>query len=503
MRRPIRTLAAGLLAAALPAATAAALIPSGGAAGAAVSGSPVVLWAPSSVTVSAYGSGHYIYDSLGVRLNAPDAAFEIRSHRPTYDDLISTDWTSGATTGTLPAGTLTDFSTLPRFYNIKVRRADGSIAYRKTPGACLNGETGRLGPEAPLRSPYPFGCPTNPYTVGGVMGVQQGWSVALYDWNQSIRLKPGDYTATAEIQEPYRTAFGIAEADAEVTYDLHIVEQAQCRATPGSARGCRPSAPTPGGKALIPRAQRPTGTSGGALAGPVMDLRALPAFGISMGTNGRSLRFGANVWNAGDSPLVLDGFRRSGEDVMDAYQYFFDAQGNETGYQQVGELHWHAANHNHWHFEDFAQYELLNADMSLAVKSRKQSFCLAATDAVDYTVPGADWHPENTDLSTACGGQSALSIREVLSAGSGDTYYQFRYGQAFKIDSLPNGIYYIKVTANPQGNLVEGDTTNNSSLRQVRIGGQGANRWVRPAQVGIIDEGDLLGFRAALRQQLG
>lgn len=502
MPRPIRILAAGLLAAALPAATATAVLPSADAAVSAPAPSPVVLWAPSSVTVTAYGTSHDVYDPLGVRLNAPDAAFEVRSHRPTYDDPIGTGWTSGASSGSLPPGTMTDFSALPRFYNIKLRRADGSIAYRKTPGACLNGEAGRLGPDSPLRSPYPLGCPTNPYTVGGVMGIQQGWSVGLHDWSQSIRLKPGHYTATASISEPYRTAFGIAATDARVTYELHVTTEGECRAVAGAERGCRPASTTRG-RALTPRAQRPSGTSAGAVAGPVMDLRSLPAFGISIGSKGRSLRFGANVWNAGDSPLVIDGFRRSGEDVMDAYQYFFDAEGNETGYQQVGEMHWHAANHNHWHFEDFAQYELLNADLTLAVRSKKQSFCLAATDAVDYTVPGADWHPDNTDLSTACGGQSALSIREVLSSGSGDTYYQYRYGQAFKLDGLPNGVYYLKVTANPQGNLVEADTANNSSLRKVRIGGQGANRWVKPAPVGVIDEGDLLGFRAALGRSLG
>jgi hypothetical protein len=49
-----------------------------------------------------------------------------------------------------------------------------------------------------------------------------------------------------------------------------------------------------------------------------------------VGNHGRSLRFSATVWNAGDAPLVVDGFRRPGEDAMDAYQYFFDADGNET-----------------------------------------------------------------------------------------------------------------------------------------------------------------------------
>jgi hypothetical protein len=111
---------------------------------------------------------------------------------------------------------------------------------------------------------------------------------------------------------------------------------------------------------------------------------------------------------------------------------------------------------------------------------------------VDYTVPGADWHPENTDLSTACGGYDALSVRQVLSAGSGDTYGQYRAGQAFRIKDLPNGIYYVAVQANPlfdgARNLVESDYENNDSFRKIRIYGKPDRRKVEVFQVGIIDE---------------
>ena len=157
---------------------------------------------------------------------------------------------------------------------------------------------------------------------------------------------------------------------------------------------------------------------------------------------------------------------------MDAYQYFFDADGNQTGYQQVGEMHWDAKNHQHWHFEDFARYRLLDEDKTRRCVSRKQSFCLANTDAVDYTVPGADWQPENTDLSTACGGHDALSVREVLAAGLGRHLRPVPRRPGLQIKNLPNGIYYIAVEANPERNLVESDTTNNVALRKIRIGGK-------------------------------
>src|SRR4029079_4313845 len=110
-----------------------------------------------------------------------------------------------------------------------------------------------------------------------------------------------------------------------------------------------------------PAASEPTEASGGTVAGPVPDLQSLPPFDMSIGSGGNYLRFSATVWNAGDSPLVVDGFRRPGEEVMDAYQYFFDAEGNQTGYEKVGQMEWHAANHQHWPFHDFARYRLLKA----------------------------------------------------------------------------------------------------------------------------------------------
>ena len=60
---------------------------------------------------------------------------------------------------------------------------------------------------------------------------------------------------------------------------------------------------------------------------------------------------------------ALCGFRRADEDVMDAYQYFYDAGGNEVGARLAGTMEWDARDgHLHWHFTDFAQYNLLKAD---------------------------------------------------------------------------------------------------------------------------------------------
>jgi len=169
---------------------------------------------------------------------------------------------------------------------------------------------------------------------------------------------------------------------------------------------------------------------------------------------------------------VVDGFRIKDTKEMDAYQYFYDDNGNEVGSAPAGGLQWDPRpGHNHWHFKAFATYRLLNSTRTLTERSGKEAFCLAPTDAINLNTENANWKPASTDLSTACGSEGALSIREVLDTGWGDTYGQYLPGQSFNVTNLANGVYYIEVLANPDHKLAESNVNNNSALRKIRIGG--------------------------------
>ncbi len=466
------------VAAALPAATAAP----DHAGRAADTAAPISLWAPKAVTAYAYKKR--TWTDLGLRLIAEGAPFEIWSHRPSYDEPIQSVWHRADGDVPLPAGSMSSFSGLDGFLSVRITPAQGGTGLHLVRKACLNGWSERVRPDAPARSGYPQGCWYNPYSLGSVQGIQEGWATPILSQGRPFRLAPGDYTVVATIAPRYATAFEMTAADATRTVQLTVTSDD--RGEEGGMAAGRP-ATRPGDR---PAAHRPSGPQGRADAGgPAPDLRSLPAWGISLSKNTDYLRFSATVWNAGDSPLVVDGFRRDGEDEMDAYQYFFDATGAQTGYQPVGHLHWDAKpSHQHWHFMDFARYSLLDADKVETARSKKEAFCLANTDAVDLTVPDADWNPGGNDLSTSCGDYSSLSIREVLAAGWGDTYTQYRAGQSFVIRDLPNGTYYIAVTANPENNLVEASTDNNQALRRIVLGGRPGHRTVRVPQVGIIEE---------------
>ena len=436
---------------------------------------PVSLWAPKAVTASSFRGR--AWTDLGLRLIAEGAPLEIWSHRPSYDEPIQSVWRSADGDVALPAGSMSGFSGLDRFVSLRITPKRGGDALRTTRAACLNGWSERVRPTAPARSGYPQGCWYNPYSLGSVQGIQEGWATPILSQGRPFRLDPGRYTVVATIAPTYATLFGLTAAEATRTVQLTVT------ADEDSGEGRRTVA-------RRPAAQRPSGPVGRAdEGGPAPDLRSLPAWGINLSKNTNYLRFSATVWNAGDSPLVVDGFRRDGEDEMDAYQYFFDAAGNQTGYQPVGHLHWDDKDsHQHWHFLDFARYSLLDADQQETARSKKEAFCLANTDAVDLTVPDADWNPGGNDLATSCGDYSSLSIREVLAAGWGDTYTQYRAGQSFDIRNLPNGTYYIAVIANPENNLVEAATDNNVALRRIVLGGKPGKRTVQVPQIGIIEE---------------
>jgi hypothetical protein len=354
---------------------------------------------------------------------------------------------------------------------------------------CLNSSGDRVRPDAPAFSPYPQYCFANPYSLGSVQGVEAGWSASLLGGNEGggggVRLEKGIYDVKVSIAPAYAKIFKIPAADAsrvirvKVKHDHEGHEHDEGRSGPAE----------PAHRLAKPAAHAPTGPELDDVDGPRPNLKSLPAWGISMANNGNYLRFAATVWNAGNSPLVVDGFRQENKPLMDAYQYFFDGDGNQTGYQQIGTFEFDdKESHQHWHFRDFATYTLLRADKTTAAVSKKEAFCLANTDSIDQTVPDADWNPENTDLATDCGEPGSMSLREVLAAGWGDTYAQFRAGQSFNLKDLPNGTYYIATIANPNHRLVESSTADNTSLRKIYISGKDGHRKVRVPKIGLIEE---------------
>jgi hypothetical protein len=436
-----------------------------------------------SVDAWRYGRGP-VYVNLPVYVAPVGGEFDLRAHRDDYASPVTLTQVIHGDGGNVEQQLMEMASSrwvgVEGFFRVAVTDSGGNAVKTISRAFCPNSYLQqRIDPEGADRQTYPDGCYGMPFTLGAVWGIDDGWATQALG-NNGLAFRPsedGDYIVTVSVTPKFRAMFGIADAEAATTTLVTVKTEEQVDGGPVfNAR----SATTTAARG-VPLTAEPD-------ASVLPDLRTLPAFGISVihRRDKDLLMFGADVWVDGASRLDVEGFRRSGEDVMDAYQYFYDGD-TAVGRAPVGQMEFdRRGGHHHWHLLQFAAYQLLDADQAHVVTSSKQSFCIVPTDPVDLSGDNAERRPYQTGLDSACGAEDALWIRETLPVGWGDTYFQSRAGQSFNIADLPNGVYYISVTANPTGELFESASDNNTSLRMVILEGKkGARSVCVPAVNGI------------------
>ena len=481
--------------------TAAAVCGPVAAAGAAPATGPRVklIVAQNNVTVPRYR--HQVYLDPGIWVASLGSAFQLDVQRPDYSTPLTVTqivhppgggtqqiaWPSSVV-GKVPSG-LRDFVTMT------VRNSSGKVVASSRLEFCPDSyNPERASTDSPATSPYPQECVGDPFPKSLVWGVARGWAVDPSQQTfQPMRLALGRYTVTETITPTYAQLLNISPADASASVKVKVVKGSGCCGVSAGAahrpRSRPQSRPLRSAPAVANLASPP--------ASALPDLVPLPSWGISVAHIKKTktqpasdqLNFGATVW-VGNAPLDVEGFRSNGSPTMKAYQYFWQ-NGHIIGRLRAGTMGFDSKKgHNHWHFEQFAQYQLLNSAKKPAVRSHKVGFCIAPTDPVDLAEPNAVWQPSFLGFGGQCGSTTALWVQEMMPVGWGDTYFQSVAGQSFNITGVPNGTYYIQVTANPLKVLHENDTSNDVSLRQVILGGKPGHRTVRvPAVNGIDPEG--------------
>lgn len=421
---------------------------------------------------------------LGMVVTPVGGDLEIRASRASYDvapTVTQVDSLTGAVIQTFGPGSLRSWRGLRRFFEVTATTPEGDLVVLRHLPFCPNA-TERLSDTAPVTPRYPALCGTQiPFVRGMVWGLEQGWAseiASIVDRAPSrvrLQLAPGRYKLHVQIAEPYRSAFHVLRADDSATIDVLVkdgnrrpAQVERIRALAG--RELQGIPPTP----VVPTVDAPD---------PALlpDLVALPPWDLEITHWNRTrelLSFAASPWNAGPGPLVVEGFRRPGEPTMDAFQYYYGPTATAVSRTTAGSLVYDARRgHDHWHFLQFARYDLRNASTGALVRSTKQAFCLAPTDAVDLTLAGANWTPWLSNITSVCAGRTATWIREALLTGWADTYYQTVAGQAFDVTDLPAGRYRISIVVNPLGLLQERSTANNAAERIVYLRGhKGAHK---------------------------
>ncbi len=110
--------------------------------------------------------------------------------------------------------------------------------------------------------------------------------------------------------------------------------------------------------------------------------------------------------------------------------------------------------HDHYHFNSYAEYELLTADGSVAATGHKQAFCLLDF----YQYPGMDSRGANYNCSN-----------QGISRNWQDVYGGHLDCQWVDITDLDAGDYDLSVNLNYEHILNESDYTNNSALVSISV----------------------------------
>jgi lysyl oxidase len=452
-----------------------------------------------NVTVERNGRGFVRVDP-GAYATPVGADFKLVVNRPDYDTPVTAkqvDPQTGNVLRTFDADTLDGWTGLKDFTHYEVLNGNGVVVASDTLSFCPNAyNRARLSDDSPLTPTYPWQCDSGfaPFTRGSIWGIDRGWAVPLvgggyyYGGAQLFWKAPGDsYTVRVSIEPAWADRLSIPADQATADVHVTVVPKGSLPEDGRTANAAAEQAAQPfTGTPIV--TQPPTDT--------LPDLIALPGWNMDVRhrRTHEFLNFFATEWNEGPGPLLIDGFRSGDEPELDAYQYFM-RDGEPVGRALIGSIHYHAR-HNHWHFEQFTQYSLLDADKNVIQLSNKRSWCLAPTDAIDLSVPNGDWGQQRQDVGSSCGFDqpSALWIREALPVGWGDTYSQAQNFGGFDITNLPNGTYYVRTTVNPTGSIIESSSDNNVEDRLIRLRGKpGHRRVVVPPWHGI-DTENLCGY---------
>ena len=106
--------------------------------------------------------------------------------------------------------------------------------------------------------------------------------------------------------------------------------------------------------------------------------------------------------------------------------------------------------HQHYHFRNYAKYELIDPASGKVWRAAKRGFCMLDTD------PNPAWigEPPHDHYYRSCG-STAVAGNQGISVGWTDTYRFFLGGQYFVLDGgdgqavVPPGRYLLRITVNP------------------------------------------------------
>ncbi len=196
---------------------------------------------------------------------------------------------------------------------------------------------------------------------------------------------------------------------------------------------------------------------------PLPDLQTLPPTDVRLvadWSTGRTyVRFSNAILNSGPGPLELIGLPDPAVGVIRVTQRILSPQGEILDEQAFGEFVFHPY-HNHWHLEDFANYEVWSLDErgqldAVIGTGNKVSYCVTDMERAPGGDPAVD-SPVRRTYTNCWGELQGLSSYWI------DIYASNLYGQWVEITDLEDGTYALVSTVDPENLILEGNEDNNT-----------------------------------------
>lgn len=201
----------------------------------------------------------------------------------------------------------------------------------------------------------------------------------------------------------------------------------------------------------------------------------------------RKLYFTTKIANVGRGPLIIEGktVQTPFGPLTEATQIVRRSNGT-TCEQKVGTFEFHTS-HNHFHLNDFAEYQLRKGDPytgEIVARASKISFCLTDNEPLkDSRFNG------QRQVDANCSVQEGV---QGISSGWADVYDDFYPEQYVELDichpsgGVPGGQYWLVNVADPDDLLLEEneDFVSNAGVVSVNIPARVANQPVPPCPGG-------------------
>lgn len=186
-----------------------------------------------------------------------------------------------------------------------------------------------------------------------------------------------------------------------------------------------------------------------------------------------AIRFSTSMANRGEYAFDLIGIPKDVErQRASAMQcvYFQVSQCVER--REVGELVWHSGDHNHYHLEDFALYELRRL-LEDGTPDWSEEGLVGGGDKVSFCVVNYERDPGSGSAASGNPMYSAATCQlytQGISPGWMDTYGSYLSGQQIVLtDAITDGRYALLITVNPAGRIAESNLDDNQSVRKVEV----------------------------------